>query len=178
MELDLKPSQKKLADMKALGAKFRGEYLNEVTILEYEMEQIIINYFTSGHKEKSKELLHAFAGFRDTNYNTKRNLVAFISHRFPKFIKYCSDLDGYLQDVSAFRNIIAHQKMSLTPKDWNNFDYKNVNFFDTTTKDRKVINKPYSINQEKIDAEIKIVHVANNLCNLLLDMVLLENHKP
>lgn len=174
MELDLKPNQKKIADLLALAAKFRGEYLNEFSILEYSIEEIIVKYFTNNHPKKEKELLHLLIGAVNSNFNTKKFLVAFIATQFPEFHRKNKTFDDKLTKAVTFRNIIAHQKLSLTPKDWSNFDYINVEFFITTSDKKKIVTVPKIINQEEVDAQILNVHKAQYMCMALHNLVIFD----
>ncbi|MBL7913774.1 MAG: hypothetical protein JNL49_01890 [Bacteroidia bacterium] len=161
---NLEASQKKLNDTMKLAATYRGEYINEVAILEYLMEEIIVCYFTSGHKQKSLELIHAYFGSVACNFNTKRNLVIFIAEKYSEFKNIYTKMDAALQDIAAFRNIIAHQKLVLTPKVWNAFDNNTVFFSDTTTKDRKVIENQKKVNRAILDKEINKIKFTSNKC--------------
>lgn len=68
----------------------------------------------------------------------------------------------------------AHQKLSLTPKDWSNFDYINVEFFVTTSDKKKIVTVPKIINQEEVDAQILNVHKAQYMCMALHNLVIFD----
>jgi hypothetical protein len=168
---DLKPSQKKLRAMKKLCALYRGEYINEVAILEYLMEEVIVYYFTGCNKQKSLELIHAYFGTASCSFKAKRDLVIFIVEKYDEFKTHYVKMDEYLQKISSFRNIIAHQKMVLTPKVWNAFDKDNVFLVDTTTKDRRIIEKQKKINKKLMKEEIYRVELVSKKCADLYNLI-------
>lgn len=175
--MSLEQMQQNLAELKDFCALLRGRYINEFTILEFSIEEVIIKYYTNNDPEKQYELWHSLIGQQTFSTHLKKQMISYIAEKYTGNQNKLNKIDGLLQDITKTRNILSHWKQSLTSADMKNWDKKNVKLICYATADKKDKIEELIINEDYIKEGIYKIEYCRQLISNLHNIIVL-NKKP
>lgn len=151
-------------------AIYRGQFIHEATLLETQIDEILVEYFCSGDYTKKEELMYLFFyNERGVNFMVKYQALSFIMHRYFKSFynihtiknenykkkqnesKYFT-IDSRIELIIGLRNKFAHRKIIKSFQKSITFDGDKVmlDIGSTNKKSQRIDSESLELNRNKL----------------------------